>query len=439
MEKQKTISREVVMEGVGLHTAHASKVRFKPADPDSGLVFVRTDLPEKPEIKVSVDTLLPEAKRTRRTAIGRDGAEIHTVEHILATLLGLEIDNLRVEIDNDEFPGGDGSSQTLAEVIRKAGITEQPRGRRYLALKEPVFVGNEESQIIALPSPNFRISYTLDYPPPLNSQFASFTLNPETFRQEIAPARTFCLQEEVDALLKQGLGKGSNYENTIVISQDGVVNNTFRFENELVRHKILDLLGDLGFLEVFPRMHIVAIRSGHNLNMRLVGKLQEIDRRNTAAAVVPPAEEVDLSKEVLEAEDILKIIPHRPPFFFVDRILSITDDRLIVGLKNVSINEPYFAGHFPGRPVMPGVIIVETMAQVAGVMMLRQQENRNKVAYFAAIDKVRFRNAVVPGDQLRIEVELVRVRSRIGQVHARALVRDKLAVEADLMFALVER
>jgi len=244
----------------------------------------------------------------------------------------------------------------------------------------------------------------------------------------------------VDALLKTGLGKGSNYNNTLVIDQAGVVNNKLRFTNEMVRHKVLDLLGDLGLLGSVPQAHIIAIRSGHVLNVKLVSRMVEVGRRETAAAVIPPDEPVDVHKQVLEAEDILKIIPHRPPFFFVDRILSIEEDRGIVGLKVVSINEPYFAGHFPGHPVMPGVILIETMAQVAGVLMLRKPENRHKVAYFAAIDNARFRQAVLPGDQLRLEIEVVKLRSKVGQVHARALVNNgKLAAEADLMFALVER
>ena len=427
------------MEGKGLHTAHQSRVVFKPSPENSGLVFVRTDLPNNPRIRVEITNLLPEERRTRRTSLGNGSAEIHTIEHILATVLGLGIDNLLIEIDNDEFPGEDGSSERFTELLLGAGIVEQASPKRVLSLKEPVFVNSNGSQIIALPSPAFKISYTLDYPPPLKSQFASFEINRDTFLNEIAPARTFCLQEEVDALVKSGLGKGSNYENTIVIGKEGALKNTLRFDNEMVRHKILDLLGDIGLLGLTPQAHFIAIRSGHNLNVHLVNKLIEVGRREAAAAIVSPEPEIFLEKEALESEDIIKIIPHRPPFLFVDRILKIEDDRIIVGLKNVSIDEPYFAGHFPGHPVMPGVILIETMAQVAGVLMLRKKENRNKVAYFAAIDKARFRSAVLPGDQLLIEIELVKFRTKIGQVHARASVNGKLAAEADLIFALMER
>jgi len=439
MAQQTTIKKEISLQGKGLHTAHEAKVNFKPAPNDTGLVFVRTDLPGHPKVKAEFANLLPEEKRSRRTSVGSGSAEIHTIEHILATVLGLGIDNLLIEIDNDEFPGEDGSSKNLAELLLKADLKEQQAQRRVLLLKEPVFVSNDGSQVIALPAPEFKVSYTLDYPAPLNSQFASFVVNRDTFLREIAPARTFCLQGEVDALVKSGLGKGSNYDNTIVIGENGAINNTLRFENEMVRHKILDLLGDIGLLGVKPQMHIVAIRSGHNLNVRLVSKLLDINRRETAAGVISPEVEAVSNKEFLEAEDILKIIPHRYPFLFVDRILKIENDNAIVGLKNVSIAEPYFAGHFPDHPVMPGVVVIETMAQVAACLMLRKKENRNKVAYFAAIDNARFRNAVLPGDQLLIKVELVKFRTRIGQVHAKALVNGKVAAEADLMFALVDR
>lgn len=439
MTRQRTIRTEVSFTGVGLHTAHRARVRFRPAAPDTGLVFRRVDLPGCPEVKADVASLLPEEKRVRRTSIGTGAVEIHTIEHVLATVLGLEIDNLLVEMDNDEFPGADGSSRELAALLSGAGLVEQDRPRRRHELKEAVFAGSGDSQVVALPDKQFRVSYTLDYPPPLNTQFASFVISPETFLAEIAPARTFCLQDEVDSLVAAGLGKGSSYENTIVVGPAGVVGNTLRFENEMVRHKILDLMGDLGFLGVSPGMHVIAIRSGHNLNVRLVSRLVDQARREAAAAVIPPAEEFDYEMESMEAEDILKVIPHRPPFLFVDRILDIRDDRFIAGLKNVSIAEPYFAGHFPGHPVMPGVLLVEAMAQVAGVLMLRKKENRNKIAYFAAIDNVRFRNAVLPGDQLRIEVELLRIRRRIGQARARVISGKRLAAQADLMFALVDR
>ena len=439
MAQQTTIKKEISLKGKGLHTAHEAKVTFKPAPKDTGLIFVRTDLPGRPQVKAEIANLLPEERRSRRTSVGSGPAEIHTIEHILATVLGLDIDNLLIEIDNDEFPGEDGSSKNLAELLLKAGLEEQQSQRHVFLLKEPVFVSNNGSQVIALPAPEFKVSYTLDYPAPLNSQFASFPINRDTFLHEIAPARTFCLQGEVDALVKSGLGKGSNYDNTIVIGEKGAVNNTLRFENEMVRHKILDLLGDIGLLGVKPQMHVVAIRSGHNLNVRLVNKLIDISRREIAAGVISPEAEAVSGKKFLEAEDILKIIPHRYPFLFVDRILKIENDNTIVGLKNVSIAEPYFAGHFPDHPVMPGVVVIETMAQVAACLMLRKKENRNKVAYFAAIDNAKFRNAVLPGDQLLIKVKLVKFRTRIGQVHAKALVNGRVAAEADLMFALLER
>ncbi|MCM8800932.1 MAG: bifunctional UDP-3-O-[3-hydroxymyristoyl] N-acetylglucosamine deacetylase/3-hydroxyacyl-ACP dehydratase [Candidatus Omnitrophica bacterium] len=438
MEKQKTIAKDLSLEGIGLHTAKKVRITFKPAEVDSGINFVRVDLPNKPIIKANVDYVLPESANLRRTSIGINGVEIHTIEHLMAALAGLNIDNINIEIDNEEIPGLDGSSMNFIEALLRAGIKEQEKPRQYYLIKEPIFVEENGSVIVALPSEEFKVSYTLSYNHPLlKAQYMEIVPNSELFKKELASARTFCLEEEAEELIKQGLGKGASYENTLVIGKNGIIKNKLRFEDEFIRHKILDLLGDLYLLGQFICGRIIAVRSGHSLNLRLARKIFQQRQRYSLGGVgigYSPAE-----KEEIDAETIMKILPHRPPFLFVDKIISLEKGKRAVGVKNVTINDYFFKGHFPGRPVMPGVLIIEAMAQVGGVMMLSLQENHGKLAYFLAMDNVKFRKTVVPGDQLLLEVEAIRVRSKSGQVHAKAWVEGKIVAEADLIFALVER
>lgn len=435
-EKQKTIIKETSIVGVGLHTGNKVKVVFKPAPQDSGINFIRTDLPQKPVIKVCPENLLGPARSPRRTSLGAGDVEIQTIEHLLAALYGLSIDNIVIEINNNELPGMDGSALRYLEVLSSCGIRQEEKERHSYVLHEPVVIEEEGASIMAMPAKEFKVSYTLNYNHPLlKGQFLELNLaDSSIFKNELAGARTFCLENEAQGLKQQGLGTGANYENTLVVGQNGVIKNKLRYEDEFVRHKIVDLLGDLYILGQPIKAHITALRSGHSLNLKLVNKISQQAKRALSAGIgagYHPKE-----GEPLDIEAIMRILPHREPFLFVDRIISMEQGKRAVGIKNVTINDYFFRGHFPQKPVMPGVLIVEAMAQVGGVMMLSPQENRGKLAYFMAADNVKFRKTVVPGDQLVMEVEAGRIKARTGQVHAKAFVDGKIVAEADLMFAL---
>lgn len=428
---QKTILKEVSFNGIGLHTGNKANVTLKPADIDSGIIFVRTDLPGKPEIKAGINSLASAEKTPRRTTIENNGAQVQTIEHLMAALSGLGICNLRVELDNNELPGLDGSSLKYLDIFNQAGIKDQNKVRDFFSVKDPIFIEEGKASIMALPAQEFKISYTLDYNLfERKTEFVELSFSsPEIFAQEIAPARTFCLESEANELRRNGLGLGANYENTLVLADDGsVIKNKVRFPDEFVRHKVLDLIGDLNLLGLGLKAHIVALKSGHSLNLKLIN------------AIIKQREKYSMNKEsgILEVSDIIKIIPHREPFLFVDRIIKLEDGKRATGIKNVTINDYFFKGHFPGHPVMPGVIIVEAMAQVGGVMMLAAQENRGKLAFFLSIDNVKFRKPVVPGDQLVLEVEAIKVKSKTSQVRGRAFVEGKLVAEADFVCALVK-
>lgn len=429
MENQKTIIKEIHLKGTGIHTGNKVNLTFKPAGPNCGVTFIRTDIAGAPRIKADIESLIVQ-KSSRRSSIGSNQVEVQTIEHLMASLSSLGIDNIDIEVDSNELPGLDGSAINFVEALEKAGITQQEKEKYIHVVKEPITIQEGSSSITVLPSAEFKISYTLNYDHPmLASQFLEVGVNKESFKREIAPARTFCLESEAGQLQNQGLGQGANYENTLVVGKEGVIKNKLRFHDEFVRHKILDLIGDLYLSGCSIRGHVIALRSGHSLNLQIARKIQQ-QRTKLQGAVN--------MKEALDINEIMKILPHRQPFLFVDRITHLEKGKRAVGYKNLTINDDFFRGHFPGRPIMPGVLILEAMAQVGGVMMLASEENRGKLAFFMAIDNAKFRKTVVPGDQLVFEVEAGKMRSKIGSVHGKALVDGKVVAEADLMFALVD-
>ncbi len=433
---QKSIQKSVSFSGIGVHTGNRCTVTFRPAPENYGIRFRRIDLPGVPEVPAHVDKV---TGTMRGTTISEGDVKVHTVEHVLAALHCFGIDNLIIEMDANEPPVGDGSSLPFIDMLKEGVVVTQKAPQRELIIKEPIWVDEPGVTLIALPSPHFRVSYTIEFPENkigLDAQFLSLNINEETFTNEIAPARTFCFFSEVEALMDQGLIKGGSLENAIVIGDEGIISKeSLRFPNEFVRHKMLDIIGDLFLLGHRLRAHVVAVCSGHKHNIKLARTLSDYAKKLEAQAL-PLGIGAEYENKVLNINEIKKILPHRYPFLLVDRILDIEEDKKIVGLKNVTANEEFFNGHFPQQPVMPGVLIIEALAQVAGVMMLRKVEHQGSLAYFTSIDNARFRRMVVPGDQLRLEVVPVKVRSRIAKVRGIAYVGDEIAAEADLMFAI---
>ena len=434
MNFQYTLHEQVTFRGIGLHTGKPVEVGVCPAGPDTGIVFVRTDLDRSLKVPARFDCVQFNESRQTSLAVGK--GVVRTIEHLMAVFHGLGIDNAVVEVDGEEMPGLDGSAREFTEAISRAGLTRQDRPRRFIEVREPVFVDHGDQSLVILPSPHLSISYTLSYRhQDLADQFLSLRILPEIFEREIAPARTFCLKEEARLLLASGFGKGANTSNTLVFERNLPIENSLRFEDEACRHKIMDLLGDLFLLGGFLKGHVIAARSGHALNLELVRKIAMTQSRK--GPFKAPASSGSLPSS-LDAEGIKKILPHRAPFLFVDRVENLEPGKRAVGYKQVAKGDYYFQGHFPGHPVMPGVLIMEALAQVGGVIMLSMPENRGKIAYFMSVDYCKFRQTVMPGDELRMEVEVLRCRARTGQCAGRAYVKDKLVCEAEVKFAVVD-
>ncbi len=422
-QNQRTIANEISYEGIGLHTGLNVRITFLPAPVNHGVVFVRTDLPEEPRVVASIEHV---TDVFRGTTIGLDEIKIHTVEHVLCALAGLGLTNILIKINAKEPPAVDGSAQPFVKLLEEAGIVEQEEKTAQYTITEPIHLIDGSKQLIAMPSDKFMISFTIDYDTPIiGTQYAQLVINPETFQKEIMYARTFGFTREVEELRKQGLALGGDLTNAIVIGEDGILNESLRSEDEFVRHKILDLVGDLFLTGLSLKGHFIAMKSGHALNVKMAGILKK--RYNDKKT----------SKTTMDIMKILKVLPHRYPFLLVDKITEIKEGKGAVGIKNVTINEHFFTGHFPTQPVMPGVLIVEALAQVAGVFMLNKKENRGKLPFFTGIDNFRFRKPVVPGDVLVLEIEMGKIKGNIGKVSGKVIVNDKLVAEGDLMFSLV--
>lgn len=423
MAVQQTIQNEATISGIGLMLGEPVTLTLKPAPPDHGVVFHRMDVPGGPPIKVCPANY--EALIARCTSLHSGNAKVSSVEHLLSALAGMGIDNVRIDIDAPEPPALDGSATPYVQLLKGAGIVSQNAPRSYIELTEPFAVYESNKQLILLPSDAFQVSFVYDYPriPP---QVATFTIEPETYANEIAPARTFCFADEVEALRKQGLGKGANYDNVVVVEADGRTSDSLRFENEFVRHKIVDLIGDLYLGAQFPKAHVIAMRSGHDLHARLVLLLAEkglVQRQ--------------LTKPV-EAAEIYRLLPHRYPMCMLDRIIEVEEGKRAVGIKNLTYNEQFFQGHFPQQPVMPGVLQMEALAQLGAWLLLKKQGLEGQVGYFAAIKEAKFRRPVLPGDQLRLEVQILRQRSAWAWVGGKAYVGQEIAAEGELTITLSE-
>jgi len=437
ISKQKTIKKEVVLEGRGLHTGNQICLRLKPAEVGSGISFIRTDLENKPVIKTCFDNIISDTEIPRCTSLGKDDIIIHTVEHLMSALSGLEIDNLIVELNGNELPGLDGSGYEYFRALEKAGMQEQEAERQFIEIHEPISVAQNGSSLLIVPDKEFKISYALSYDHPvLRSQYVYVKVDRDSFSREIAQCRTFCLEEEARALQESGLGKGANYDNTLVVGEKGIIGNELRMPDELARHKILDFIGDMYLLGQPLRGHVFAMRSGHQLNMELMKSIIRQQKMYQSSSFVPKHDWGDQSEFTIN--EIMKILPHRYPFLLVDRIVSIEKDRKAVGIKNITINEEFFSGHFPSRPVMPGVLIVEAMAQVGGVLVMTSDAHKGKVALFMATDNVKFRKLVEPGDQLVLDVEMIRDRSKTAYMHGQAKVNGQVTTEADIAFSFVD-
>lgn len=428
---QRTIAREAEVRGVGFIQGADVAVRFRPAEADQGVIFIRTDLPGRPAVPAHIRHVIP---RQRRTTLQQGEATVEMVEHVMAALSGLRIDNCLVEIDAAETPGCDGSSQAFVEALNGAGIVELDRERETLVIERPITVREGKAILTAHPGTDdgLVLSYHLDYgrQTPIGSQSLFVDVSPETFREELAPSRTFLLESEAKALRAAGIGARTTEADLLIFGPDGVIGNQLRYRDECVRHKILDMVGDLALLDKDLSGHVVAHRSGHQLNAALVRKLWEAVNCKTSLQ--------GGGQGRLEINDIMRILPHRYPFLLVDRVMEHDLTRRVVALKNVSCNEPFFQGHWPGRPIMPGVLIVEALAQAAGIMIADWVDPSEQVALIISIDKVKFRKSVIPGDQLRLEVTNLRTKSRSAYVQGVATVDNQIAAEAKIRFVIVD-
>ena len=443
--KQRTIQREATIRGKALHTGQEVTLVIKPAPEDSGIVFRRVDLYGKPEVRPTVDMIADEL--VRKTSVTSEHLKLHTIEHVLAAFSGLGVDNAIVELDASEAPIMDGSSRPFVLLIREAGIIEQTKPRAVYAVKEPVTIVDGNRSIIALPHDGLRITCTSADDRGVHTQHLTIDIDPEAFEAHIASARTFTFYEDIEELLQKGLIQGGSLDSAIVIKGDKfMTKEPLRFKDELVRHKILDIIGDITLVGIPVKAHIIAVRTGHALNAKLSAAIRKQWQDSVNPKPKKPVESEATPKAVkpdatsLNIRQVMNFLPHRYPFVMVDRVVEFGADDSLVAVKNVTINEPYFQGHFPGHPVMPGVLQLEAMAQAAGLLMLRKVQNEpGKVCFFMSANNVKFRKAVTPGDRLHIHAKLTKVRgNKIATAECECKVDGEVVSGAEVMFTIMD-
>lgn len=433
---QHTLAGQATLEGTSLHTGQKVTLTLKPAPEGHGFKFRRVDLPDQPFINACVDKV---QTVERATTLAEGSVKVHTVEHVISALTGMGVDNALIEMDANEPPIGDGSSRPFVELIKKVGTLAQNAPRKVWEIREPIHLETGDGTIITIvPCKTFKVSVTNVGPEGRFTQYFSSEVNPTTYEKEICAARTFVYYEDVKPLLDKGLIKGGSLESAVVIRGNEIMSKEpMRFTNEFARHKALDLIGDLMLSGIKILGHVIAVKPGHGPNTMMATRLKTEYAR--MRSMVPAPVSIPDGESVLDINEVMKILPHRYPFLMVDRIVDCLGDSKCIAVKNVTINEPYFAGHFPGHPIMPGVLQLEAMAQVSSVLMLRKPENSGKIGYFMSADSVKWRRPVFPGDTLFIETEIIKMRGSIGQTRARCLVNGEVVSEAELKFALMDR
>ena len=461
-EFKKTIKGTISYNGIGLHSGHVSTLTFKPAKKNEGIVFIRTDMEGNPEIPADIDHVVD---ISRGTTIGVGKATVATIEHVLAAIKGLNIDNIRIEVDGPEVPVADGSAIIYMELLKKVGLVEQDAEREYLEIEKPLSFSApaDNVDIVIMPSEDLKITFMVDYQQKaLGTQYTTMQ-SLDDFEKDFASARTFCFLHEIIMLKEAGLIKGGSLENALVVANpdtpedeikrlremfnyheeinvgpDGLLNHTpLRYYNEFVRHKVVDLIGDIALLGVPIKGHFLAARSGHKTNVELVKKLRKLHKKQVLQRIY---QKKKLSEVVFDINAIQKILPHRYPFLMIDKIIEFEAGERIVGIKNVTINEPFFNGHFPGHQVMPGVLIVEAMAQTGGIMLLNALDDPEKfVAYFASINNVKFRKPVGPGDTLRFELKVISMKRGLAKMHGDTYVGSTKVCEGDFLAKVMKK
>ena len=461
-EKQRTIKNDISLSGIGLHTGIPCTMTFKPAVPDYGIRFVRSDIKGSPSVIADIDHVVD---ISRGTTLQDGEAKVYTVEHVLAAFAGLQIDNIIVELDGCEPPVCDGSAKPYVDKLLEAGIENQDADKFYLEIDTPMAYSEPERKVdlVVGPSDDLRITFMIDYQSPaLGTQYTTLVDLEKEFVDEFSPSRTFCFLSEVEMLKENNLIKGGGLDNAIVIydsdlgqvevdrirnalnlkdkafvGENGIINDIpLRFYNEPVRHKTLDLLGDLMLIGAPFKGHVLAARSGHKANVELARRMRQLYKKKKMAAKFSKGN----GKALLDISAILNIMPHRYPMLLIDRIIDLEPDKRVSAIKNVTINEPFFVGHFPDHPIMPGVMILEAMAQAGGILLLNAIDNpQSKVVYFMSIDNAKFRKPVTPGDQLRFELEMISFRRSACKMAGKAFVGDDIVASADFMAMVMDR